>query len=148
MTPSTAHILLVDDEEVDRGVISHILESSGFTVASVGDYREALDVFNKQSELFDLLISDISLPTGNGVDLAKALLRKKPSLKILLISGWVGAEIMQHHGIPSADRHFLPKPFTAGVLLNRVRQILETDEVWEWLQRSGKDAHREHSNGG
>jgi len=147
MPPGTTHILLVDDEEVDREVISRILEGEGYLVVKAGSYQEALAIFDRRSEQIDLLISDISLPHRNGVELAKALLKKNPKLKILLISGWVGAEILEVYGIPSADRHFLPKPFTAPQLMERVREILETDEVWDWLQPVPKEDRLGHSNG-
>jgi DNA-binding response OmpR family regulator len=106
-----------------------------------------MDFFHQHSETIDLLISDISLPYRNGVELAKALLKEKPGLKVLLISGWVGAEIMQVHGIPSADRHFLPKPFTASALLTRVREILANGDAWEWLDPFRKDDRERRPNG-
>src|SRR5215469_6769273 len=147
MIPSSKHVLLVDDEEVDRRVITQILEGAGLIVSATESYAEATRIFERQLDQIDLLISDISLPHGNGVELAKTFLKKKPTLKILLISGWVGAEIMQHHGIPPADRHFLPKPFTSAVLLERVREIFQTDDAWEWLQPSGRNEPYRASNG-
>ena len=58
--------------------------------------------------------------------------RKSLLLKMLLISGWVGAAALQLHRISPEDRHFLPKPFRYNELVLRVREVLASDEPASW----------------
>ena len=61
-------------------------------------------------EAVDLLIADISLPDGNGCELAIAMREKKPDLRVLFVSGHVGAEVCRFYGLDVTDLHFLRKP--------------------------------------
>lgn len=130
---SGTSVLLVDDEETDLAVIGKILQGAGYAVSCASNYNQAMALFDAQPQTFDLLLSDISMPGNNGLDLAMALLRKNPGLKILLMSGWVGAHILEVHGITPPERHFLAKPFRSSVLLERVEQVMRTDESQRWL---------------
>jgi FixJ family two-component response regulator len=67
-----------------------------------------------------LLIADISLPGKTGIEVAMACLSLKPSLRVLFMSGWVGAEWLNYVGIPKGDPYFLPKSFRSSTLVRRV----------------------------
>ena len=128
MTDNRTGILLVDDELVDIIVVQQSLERVGHTVFVGADYDEGLATFTAHISEIDLLITDISLPGKTGVELAKVCLQQKPALRILFISGWVGAEFLQYAGIPKCDLHFLPKPFRSSALTARVERILASNE--------------------
>ena len=72
----------------------------------------------------DMLLIDVSLPGKNGFMLASALREIDPNLKLLFMSAPVGAEWTRYHGVPVTDVHFLPKPFNAAELLDRVKYVL------------------------
>lgn len=82
---ATTRILLVEDHESTRNTLSLLLTRRGFDVISSSSYREAIEVSEKQS--FQLLISDIGLPDGNGYDLMEELKKKIP-LKGIALTGY------------------------------------------------------------
>jgi CheY-like chemotaxis protein len=133
MNASGTTVLLVDDQQTDLIVIRCVLEGAGYTVFSASSYHRAMELFEAQPQGFDLLLSDISMPGPNGLELAKALLRKKADLKVLLISGWVGTQLLEAHGIAMPERHFLAKPFRSSVLLRQVERVMQTEESTQWL---------------
>jgi CheY-like chemotaxis protein len=146
MTGTGITVLLVDDQQTDLIVIRCVLEAAGYTVFSASSYHEAMKLFEAQPQSFDLLLSDISMPGNNGLDLAKVLLRKKLDLKILLTSAWVGAQLLEAHGIALPERHFLAKPFRSSVLLQRVEQALRTEESAQWLLGGNGEKNEEGKN--
>ncbi len=85
------------------------------------------------------MIADVSLPGKNGIELAEELLGRKRNLKMLFISGYVGAEVLRFHNIPKADLHFPSKPFAAGELISRVEQVLAAPEQLRWLRTGHND---------
>jgi two-component system, cell cycle sensor histidine kinase and response regulator CckA len=126
-------ILVVDDEPVDLAVFRQCLETAGFVVFAATGYNDGLETFLDHADEIELLVTDISLPVKNGLELAKACLERKPGLKVLAVSGWVGAEILQFYNIPVGDRHFLPKPFRASEFISRVNEVIASLETVSWL---------------
>jgi DNA-binding response OmpR family regulator len=121
-------ILLVDDEESVRTVIRRILESENYTVLEADTYQTALKTFDQNRDVVTLLLIDISLPDGNGFELAIALRKKKKDLRVLFVSGHAGAEVCRFYRLDVADLHYLGKPFTAPELQSRVLQVLKAPE--------------------
>jgi DNA-binding response OmpR family regulator len=122
-------VLLVDDEETDLAAARDVLESDGHSVEVAADYPGAMAVFDAARDAFDLLIIDVSLPGGNGCDLAMTIWRQRPGIPVLFISGHVGAEVCRYYGLDVSDSHFLRKPFTASELKESVRQVLASPEI-------------------
>jgi len=125
-------ILLIDDERSDIERMRGELEDAGFTVLAAESYQEALEVFQAHSSEIDALVVDVSLPGQNGVELAKALLRRSQDLRVLFVSGHVGAEVIRFYGLPATDRHFLQKPIRQGDLTARVKELLQSSEPLRW----------------
>jgi CheY-like chemotaxis protein len=117
-------ILVVDDEVEDRESMRATLEERGDTVLEASNYCSAVNMFQQHRDEIDLLIADISLPDENGCELAKSLLKLKPDIKVLFISGHAGAEICRFYGLVNPGLHFLEKPFKRMDLLVRVWRIL------------------------
>jgi DNA-binding NtrC family response regulator len=69
-------------------------------------------------------MSDVIMPGKNGHELAEALLRRDPGLKVLFQSGYAG-EMVARHGIVEAEMAFLQKPFTLEALAKKVREVLD-----------------------
>jgi CheY-like chemotaxis protein len=78
----------------------------------------------------DLLLTDISLPGLNGCELARKLLQDRPKLKVLLVSGYTGAEICQYYGVELSDLHFLAKPFSPATLFHRLQVLMAGNEPY------------------
>ena len=71
----------------------------------------------------DLLLTDVVMPGRNGRELAEALRRQDPELKVLFQSGYTG-DVVVGHGIVEAEMAFLQKPFTLDALARKVRAVL------------------------
>jgi CheY-like chemotaxis protein len=119
-------ILVVDDEQVDRELIRHILHREGCTVLEASNYSQAVETFLQNQDKIDMLLVDVALPGTNGCELAKHLSSLRPDLAILLVSGYVGGEVCRQYGIPADSLHFLSKPFVGNALADRVREILSS----------------------
>jgi len=89
-----------------------------------------------------LLITDISLPGGNGCELAIALREQKPDLRVLFVSGHVGAEICRYYSLDIFDEHFLPKPFVGTDLISRVKQVLGSPDRFPTKLYTGEERRK------
>src|SRR5688572_9716261 len=78
-------ILVADDEESIRVLLSHWLRKAGHSVTEAGTGQEAMDAMNTQ--LFDLVITDVLMPDRDGLDLIAKLKQAQPATRILAISG-------------------------------------------------------------
>lgn len=126
MPDSKRSILLVDDEERDLETICELLEDAGYNVCTAPSYKDALDCMKNMQSIPDLLLTDIALPTVNGVELYRKLAAMTGVwLNVLFISAYSGAEILRFYNLPMSDVHFLPKPFSAEELIGRVCRLIE-----------------------
>jgi DNA-binding NtrC family response regulator len=82
--PST--ILIIDDEEKLRGLLARVIKLEGFTVLEATDLRSALKLLQK--EAIDVVLCDVKLPDGNGVDFVHEVRLKFPSLEIILLTAY------------------------------------------------------------
>ena len=76
-------ILVIDDEAFDRDTMRHTLQSEGYTVLKADTYQRAYGVFQSKADVIDLLIADVSLPDGNGCELALAIRDRRPEIRVL-----------------------------------------------------------------
>ena len=83
-----ARILIAEDEEPMRTLITRALAEDGHVVAATADGTEALDMLQSEGGNFDLLLTDIQMPAMDGIALALAVARDFPKLPILLMTGY------------------------------------------------------------
>ena len=119
MSPSMKVILLADDEELARQVLTTVLRRGGYQLLIASDGDEALDLSRRYAGEIDLLVSDIYMPHMNGVELAKTLVKERPGVRVLLVSGQSVVDV-------PPDMPFLAKPFTAQKLQHVVEQVLDS----------------------
>jgi signal transduction histidine kinase len=110
-------ILLVDDDAEVRAVALAHLEGAGYTVLTAASGEEALEVLARNS--VQMLVSDVSMPGMSGVELARQVRARAPSVPILLISGY--SDELDHEDLA----RFLAKPFSGQRLLAEVRSALD-----------------------
>lgn len=84
--PSSAHILLIDDEEQLRKLMGRVISLEGFSVTEAGDIKMAKKILQK--EQFDVILCDVKLPDGNGVDFIKELKPIYPLTEIILLTAY------------------------------------------------------------
>jgi DNA-binding NtrC family response regulator len=108
-------VVLADDEEAIRWIGRRFLEADGWTVLEARDGEEALGIVESHQGRLSLVITDLNMPKVSGRELAEVLSVFRPGLPVLGITGFLSAV--------SHDRRLpiLPKPFTAGSLLQAVR---------------------------
>lgn len=121
-------ILLVDDEPSDLEPARLALEEAGFEVLTADSYDTALATFEPRARDVGLAILDVSLPGRNGVELYRELEKKNPAIKVLFVSGHVGAEVIRFYGFEATDHHFLQKPFHSDELVERVGEIVRVSQ--------------------
>jgi two-component system, cell cycle sensor histidine kinase and response regulator CckA len=117
-------ILVAEDEDGVRSLTREVLEKYGYTVLEAANGEEALKVAEQHEGPLDLLLSDVVMPRMGGPELAQALLAKRPSVKVLYMSGYTDHPMVRR-GVVNAGVAFLQKPFTPTVLVSRVREVLE-----------------------
>lgn len=121
-------ILVVDDEAAVRTLAWQILGSRGYQVLSAGDIAEALRLADAYPSVIHLLITDVMLGSESGVDLARAILVKRPETAVLYISGFSPDAIRASQSDGAPDGGFLEKPFTPEGLIDCVRTVLPLPE--------------------
>jgi PAS domain S-box-containing protein len=116
-------VLVVDDEQTVRMLITDVLEELGYAAIEAEDGNAGLKILESKRHI-DLLITDVGLPGGmNGRQLADAGAVLRPGLKILFITGYAeNAVIGDGHLKPGM--HVLTKPFAMDTLANRISGIL------------------------
>jgi two-component system, chemotaxis family, chemotaxis protein CheY len=123
-SPST--ILVVDDDPDIRTLTRTFLEHEGYQVYSSGDAARAVQIFSSVPRI-DLLITDLYMPNGSGMELAFELRDLKPTLPVVMISGGF-VDLGQKLQLQREGWRFLSKPFMLPELLATVHQILSPDE--------------------
>jgi CheY-like chemotaxis protein len=118
-------ILLVDDEETVRRFSSRVLVKHGFQVVTAGSGHEAIEAADGRGHAIDLLMTDVMMPGMNGCELAEILLARRPSLRVLFMSGYAEDMLVSNVGlVPGAA--FLGKPFKPKALVTKVREVLDS----------------------
>ncbi len=117
-------VLLVEDEQALREVTRRILAGAGYRVIVAGNGPEALQAAAMHEGEIDLLLSDVIMPQMPGPQLARQLLEQRPSLRVLLMSGFA-QPILDSGGHLDAGMTLIEKPFSGPVLLAKIAQIIE-----------------------
>lgn len=117
-------VLVVDDEAPIRTLAAQALQSRGYHVLVAGDVPEALQTADTHPATIDVLLTDIMLPSGNGMALARAVLVKRPDTAVLYMSGFKADIIHRLQDGEAPDGGFLDKPFTPRLLIERIKMVL------------------------
>jgi signal transduction histidine kinase len=119
-------VLVVEDQRGVRQLVFRILTRHGYTVLEAASAADALGLFEQQGARIDLLLTDVMMPGMSGVVLAEKLSAVRPDLSVVFMSGFTGSEGGNH--LP-ADATIVEKPFTASVLLQVIRDVLDRRTV-------------------
>ncbi len=125
-------LLLCEDEDSVRTLMTRLLQRGGFDVTAVSSGRDALDAMREAS--FDLLVTDAVMPEMDGAALAQHASKIDPNLPVLFVSGYTGG-VLESVGINEDSVYFLRKPFRTRELLERITDI---------LSRTGSRTKRNH----
>ncbi|MES2711504.1 MAG: ATP-binding protein [Pseudomonadota bacterium] len=117
-----AHVLLVDDEPLIRRLAERTLTAAGHRVTLAEDAEAALEALPEGAIPPDLLLTDISMPGMDGVELAHQLQRRFPELRVLLASGY--SERLLGLDLDAARLRLLAKPYRSAELAEAVATML------------------------
>ena len=119
-----ARILLVDDDEDVRTVVTAMLENADFRVVSAESGSKAISIFRENQDSFDLLVSDVIMPSMNGSEMYEQLNKLRPGLPAVFISGHPN-DILKPL-LASENVKFLRKPLTQRTLVKTIHDVLQT----------------------
>ena len=120
----TETILLSEDEEAIRELIRRTLSQRGYKIIEARHGREALEMSQSYNGEIHLLISDVVMPHMSGIELTNHIVKLRPQIKILLMSGHT-EEAITPHGNLDPEKAFLQKPFLLDSLIHKVREVLD-----------------------
>lgn len=113
-------VLLAEDEESVRRLVSHVLRAAGYSVLEAPDGARALEIARAHEGVIHLLLTDVVMPRMGGHELAQAFAQMRPDARILLMSGYTQDSAALARAA-SGEIALLEKPFTAEALCRRVR---------------------------
>jgi putative nucleotidyltransferase with HDIG domain len=124
--PEPVHILVVDDEQAIRDVLSEGLSDSGYHCETAADGTEALQ--KVQGNGFQLVVSDIDMPQMDGVQLVQEIKKIRPEIEIIMLTGVVDVDVaVQAIRLGAAD--YLTKPFNLAEVRITVERALEKQRL-------------------
>ena len=115
--------LLLEDDPLVLGITRDMLKALGFNVVSASNMQEAVYLMDRIGQDIGLVISDVVLPDGNGIDFVESILKKRKDIPVLLLSGYMDEKLHMER-IRSRKISFLPKPFRINDLQDAVSRIL------------------------
>ncbi|MEX2147474.1 MAG: ATP-binding protein [Candidatus Rokuibacteriota bacterium] len=124
-TPAAGAVLLVEDEPGVRDLVVEILELAGFQVLQARDAAHAMSASRRHDGLLRLLVADLSAPGVRGERLTQELLKTRPGLKVLYLSGDLEDAVEEAPG-GGAGRAVIHKPFTIDALMRALTELLAT----------------------
>ncbi len=119
--PDKSRILVVDDEEALRTVLSSELVNAGYDVTTASDGDEAISVV--QNKKFDLVLLDIKMPRVDGFEVLKFIKKNLPAIKVIMLTGFAdlkNAIESKKHGAED----FVSKPYDLVDLLTTIERVL------------------------
>jgi CheY-like chemotaxis protein len=117
-------VLVVEDEDKVRGLVSNILQTSGFAVLEARSGEEALEVCRRHPGPIRVAVTDVMLPGMSGPELVDRLAEMHPKVGPVFISGYVDVPVG-----PPDGRPFLRKPFSPTDLVHTVHQAMAENSV-------------------
>lgn len=117
------HVLIVDDDPSVLWLTRRILAEAGFRTTSASDGLDALEKVQQRPRAFHAVVSDIVMPKLDGVGLLRRLSRVRPSLPVVLMSGYAPPEL-RARGF-DAPCAVLPKPYDPDALVEVVRACID-----------------------
>jgi signal transduction histidine kinase/ActR/RegA family two-component response regulator len=125
---ASARILVIDDEDSVRDILSRMLKAKGHEVVAVPDGQQGIDQF--RSERFDLVFTDLGMPRVSGWEVGKAVKKINPSVPVAMITGWgmeLNREKMSENGIDM----MISKPFNLEQLIQLVSDAIELKKTYQ-----------------
>ncbi len=118
-----AHILVIDDEDFVRSVLSRTLAQAGHRVTLAEDGETGVQLF--KGGKFDMVLTDLGMPGMSGWEVCRVIKTTSPHTPVGMITGW-GTEMNRSKMAEYGLNFFISKPFDLHRILNAVTQALES----------------------
>ncbi len=125
MTGGDEKIIVVDDDSSILQYYSELLGNFGYSVTPFVNSIDALEHFRKNNNTYDLVITDLTMPSISGKQLGQEMLDIQPDIPIIICSGFSG-ELGRNSFIELGFSDYLQKPIDSNLLLSRIRQIFDS----------------------
>jgi CheY-like chemotaxis protein len=116
-------VLVVEDEAPVRAIVRRTLEREGYAVLDAASGVQALELLREHRGTIDVLLTDVMMPGLNGVALSQAVVRQRPSMRVLFMSGHPG-DTFARHGLDVSSARLLQKPFSTESLCRELQGVL------------------------
>jgi PAS domain S-box-containing protein len=120
----TETILVVDDEDPVRNIMTDLLTQAGYKVLTASSGREALEVYQSHQKEISLVLLDLIMPEMGGKECGRKLLSMDPNATIVVCSGYTSEALARGYTVSGA-KAFLEKPYEPVALLDLIRKVLD-----------------------
>ncbi len=118
-----ARILIAEDDEAVRGLVTRALEEDGHDTTATSDGAQALDELARNKGGFDLLLTDIKMPVMDGIALSLAAARDYPDVVILLMTGYADQR-ERAYGLNALIHDVIAKPLSLAQIQGAAKEAL------------------------
>lgn len=126
--PRKQTILLVEDEEMVRGLVCEVLRREGYRVLTCSNAAEGIETSKRYGQGIDLLLTDIIMPGMSGPEMAARIQKDLPRLRVVFMSGYTEQALARAGGV-DASFEYLQKPFTLKTLIQKLAKVLGNREA-------------------
>jgi two-component system, cell cycle sensor histidine kinase and response regulator CckA len=116
---TSKQILIAEDEPGVRSLLQLLLKRWGYRTLVAQNGKEALNVAADHPGDIDLLLSDVTMPEMDGPELAEKLTKKRPAIKVILMSGFSHMHVVVQRGW-----RFVQKPFKPADIKETIEEVL------------------------
>ena len=120
----TESLLVVDDEDALRLMLTTALTRKGYQITPAASGLEAIELIADMAKHFDLAVLDMNMPGANGLKVLKAIRLCRPQLKVLVVSGYVTADVRTSFEA-LGQRDIMQKPYALADIGQRIRSLLD-----------------------
>ncbi|MFN3480735.1 MAG: response regulator, partial [Thermodesulfovibrionales bacterium] len=122
----TGTILIVDDEEATRNLLSDALSGLGYNTIEASNGREAIDFYLSNRDTIDLVILDLIMPVMGGEETLIKLREINPDVKVLIATGYGVSETLNEILRDRGINGFINKPFNIAEISEMIKTVLST----------------------
>ena len=123
MTRGAETVLVVEDQAEVREFAADALRAFGYQAMLAASADEALQLFDRECQRIDLVLTDVVMPGWSGRELADRLKKRRPGIRVLFMSGYTNHAIV-HQGVLEQGAEFIQKPFSPDQLAIKIREML------------------------
>jgi len=118
------NILVIDDQESMRNIISQMLKDKGYKVTTASDGEEGLNLFNQNPQKFNLVLADVNMPKIDGFELLKKVKSTHPQTPVIFMTG-VNENAAKIVGGEYNAEGIIKKPFKVEEALEVIGKIIK-----------------------